>query len=342
MSGLPIGVDKNANGEEALPASARADWSDLRVFLHVAESGSISAAARTLQMSQPTVSQRLRDLELRLNTQLVARGPQGVVLTEAGAKIRDQVAVMQRSAAAIDRLLRELDDRTEGRVKLTAPDGIGSFWIAPRIPALQRAHPGLTLSLDGGFWPDSPLRDDVDISIQYDARNFGEHVVEPLATVHYAPFAAQSYIDLYGAPKTQAELATHRTVHHAAVQLQKDTWDPKAEAARTLSSYNVETNCSATLVMSVLAGAGIAYLPTCAAAFIQGIVMLGEAPAASPKLYLVYDPAIARVARAERVLSWLKSIFACQANPWFGEVFVHPREFALHPGAGALSYAPPD
>lgn len=341
MSGLPIGADKYSDGEN-LPASARADWSDLRVFLHVAESGSISAAARTLQLSQPTVSQRLRDLELRLNTQLFARGPQGVVLTEAGVKIREHAAAMQRSASTIDRLLREFDARAEGRVKIAAPDGIGSFWIAPRAPALQRVNPGLTLSLDGGFWPENPVRDDVDVSIQYDARKFGEHVVEPLATIHYAPFAAQSYLDLYGEPASQAELASHRTVHHSAVQLQRETWDPKAEAVRTLSAHNIETNCSATLVMSVLAGAGIAFLPTCAAAFIPNIVMLGDAPAASPKLYLVYDPALARVARVAKVLDWLKDMFSPTSNPWFGETFIHPRDFAMHPGAGALGYQAPD
>lgn len=337
-----MGVDKNFEGGALVPASARVDWADLRLFLHVAEGGSISAAAKTLQISQPTVSQRLRDLELRLNTQLVARGPNGVVLTEAGQRIKEHVTAMQRSAAAIDRLMREFDDRPEGRVRIAAPDGIGSFWISPRIPALQRANPGLTLSIDGGLWPDNPVRDDIDISLQYDARKFGDHVVEPIATIHYAPFAAESYLKLYGAPKSQAELATHRTVHHSAVRLQKETWDPRAEAVRTLSSYNVETNCSATVVMSVLAGAGIAFLPTCAASFIPNIVMLGEEPAASPKLYLVYDPAVARVARARSVLDWLKDAFAPADNPWFAETFIHPREFAMRPGVGRLSYEAPD
>lgn len=337
-----MGADKNTDSAVSLPASARADWADLRVFLHVAETGSISAAARSLQLSQPTVSQRLRDLELKLNTQLVARGPQGVVLTEAGVRIRDHVAVMQRSASAIDRLLREFDEKPEGRVKIAVPDGIGSFWIAPRIPALQRVHPGVTLSIDGGFWSGSTLRDEIDISIQYDTRGFGEQVVEPLATVHYAPFAAASYLKLYGVPKSQAELATHRTVHHSAVQLQKETWDPKAEAVRTLSAYNVETNCSATLLMSVMAGAGIAFLPTCAASFIPNLVMLSEAPAASPKLYLVYDAAVARTTRAKSVLTWLQDIFAPASNPWFADEFVHPREFSMHSGAGTMTFEPPE
>ena len=118
-----MGVVKKSDGGALLPASARADWADLRLFLHVAESGSISAAAKSLQMSQPTVSQRLSDLEFRLNTQLVVRGPSGIVLTETGQRIKEHVAVMQRSASAIDRLMREFDDKPEGRVKIAAPDG---------------------------------------------------------------------------------------------------------------------------------------------------------------------------------------------------------------------------
>jgi DNA-binding transcriptional LysR family regulator len=308
----------------------------------VAESGSISAAAKSLQLAQPTVSQRLRDLEVRLNTQLVARGPQGIVLTEAGELLRGQVETMQRCAANIDRLFREFDDKPEGRVRIAAPDGIGSFWIAPRLPAFQRINPGITVSLDGGFWPDTPLRNDVDISVQYDARKFGEHIVEPLGTVHYAPFASEGYLRLYGSPKSGPEMAMHRTVHHAAVQLQKDTWDPKAEAVRTLSAYNIETNCSAALVMSVLAGAGIAFMPTCAAAFIPSLTMIGEAPAASPMIYLVYDPKIARVERARKLIEWLKEVFDPRTNPWFRSDFVHPREFAMRGAIGRLDFTPPE
>lgn len=333
--------DKKLDNDIARAASERADWSDLRIFLHVAETGSINAAAKALRMSQPTVSQRLRDLEIRLKTQLLVRSPQGVELTEAGARIRDHVASMQRSASAIDRLLREFDERPEGRVKVTAPDGIGAFWIAPRIPAFLAANPTVTLSLDGGLWPDNPVIEDIDISIQYDAKNFGDHVVEPLATIHYAPFASKSYLQTYGAPKSQSELVSHRTIHHSAVQLQRETWDPKAEAVRTLSAYNVETNCSATLVMSVLAGAGIAFMPICAAAFIPGIVMLGEEASASPRLYLVYDPAVARVKRARAVLDWLKRAFDPISHPWFAEDFIHPRDFAMCRGEGRLDYEAP-
>lgn len=337
-----MGAGGNSDDGPVVPASSRVDWSDLRVFLHVAEQGSISAASRTLGTTQPTVSQRIRELESRLNTQLFVRSSQGVALTEAGAKLKDHAVSMQRSADAIDRVVRETDAKLEGRVRLETPDGIGAFWIAPRLAGFQRINPNITLSVDGGFWRDFPVRDEVDISIQYDERKFGEHTVEPLCTIHFAPFATRRYLDMYGTPKSHQELLAHRTVQLSSQQIQRDTWDRKAEAARTLSAYNIETNCSAFLIMSVLSDAGIAFMPTCGAAFIPNLVMLGESPVSSPTLYMVYDPAMARVARARKVMDWLKGeVFNPDANPWFRESFVHPRHFDPTARLGSLVFEPP-
>src|SRR5262249_25688966 len=149
------------------------------------------------------------------------------------------------AAALIDNDLREADDALKGRVKVAAPDGILSFWIAPQIAAFQRIYPGIKLSLDAGLWPGNPLISELDISIQYEPPSGSDRVVEPLATVHYAPIATRRYLEIYGEPKTHAEMAAHRWVHHAALQQQRETWDKRAEAARTLSAYNIETNSSA-------------------------------------------------------------------------------------------------
>jgi DNA-binding transcriptional LysR family regulator len=277
-----------------------------------------------------------------LNAQLFVRGPQGVTLTEAGLKLRDYAVSMQRSADSIDRMVRESDAKPEGRVRLETPDGIGAFWIAPRLAAFQRINPHITLSIDGGFWKDYPVRDEVDITIQYDERKFGEHTVEPLCTIHFAPFATRRYLEMYGAPKTHQEMLSHRTVQLSSQQIQRETWDRKAEAVRTLSAYNIETNCSAFLIMSVLSDAGIAFMPTCAAAFIPNLVMLGDAPVSSPTLYMVYDPATARVARAKKIMTWLKDeVFDPRSNPWFREEFVHPNYFELNEALGSLEFCAP-
>jgi DNA-binding transcriptional LysR family regulator len=137
-------------------------------------------------------------------------------------------------------------------------------------------------------------------------------------------------------------MLTHRTVQLSSQQIQRDTWDRKAEAVRTLSAYNIETNCSAFLIMSVLSDAGIAFMPTCAAAFIPNMVMLGEGPVSSPTLYMVYDSATARVARAKKVMTWLKDdVFDARTNPWFRDEFVHPRYFEPNEELGSLEFRAP-
>lgn len=335
-----MGVDKKSDGR-SLAASSRFDWSDVRVFLEVAEQRSLSAAAKSLQMAQPTVSQRIGELELRLNTKLFTRSAAGVALTEAGERLRKSALPMKRAASTIDKALREFDDRPAGRVRIAAPDGILSYWLAPRLPEFQRVNPEITISADAGLWPNRPVRAELDVSLQYDPPNFAEHVVEPLATVHYMPFASQRYVDRYGKPHTLAEFATHRTIHHAAVQEQKETWDPKAEAARTLSDYSIETNSSAVVAMSILAGSGVAFMPTFVAAYFDGLVPLTEEPAASPVLYLVYDPRLSEVSRAALVIAWIKRLFDPLTHPYFATDFVHPRDFHFGGDAGCLKFDPP-
>lgn len=308
-------------------ASERFEWSDLRVFLHVAEAQSLTAAAKTLGLSQPTVTQRVQTLEDRLQARLFVRSAQGVALTDAGKQILDQARTMERAARDVDRVVRERDSLLEGRVKVAAPEGIAGFWMAPRLPEFFRLNPEIALSIDAGFWPDDPVRSELDVSLQYEGTQQGEFVVQPVATLHYAPFATRRYLELYGRPKTLTELLSHRVIAHSAVRFQEETWDPRMAAVRTLAEGATDTNCSATVIMAVQSGAAIGQLPTCAVSFMPDLVMLSEIPIASPKLLLVYRVDVGRIARVQRVIEWIKAIFDPTENPWFRPDFVHPREF---------------
>src|SRR5580704_13878870 len=104
----------------------RLDWNDVRIFLAVAESGSLNAAARSLGMTQPTISRRMDDLEYRLGARLISRSPRGVVLTDAGASVRNLASSMARFGGAIMREVAGRDRADAGRVRISAPDGLGS------------------------------------------------------------------------------------------------------------------------------------------------------------------------------------------------------------------------
>ncbi|MES1200115.1 MAG: LysR family transcriptional regulator [Pseudomonadota bacterium] len=305
----------------------RVDWADLRVFLAVAETKSFSAAAKLLGLTQPTVSRRLDDLEQRLNAQLVLRGLSGVSLTEAGEAIRDHVVTMERSAQAIERLALNRDKRDEGRVRLAAPDGLAGFWIAPRIAEFQRENPKIAISLDAGLWPNDPLREEIDLALQFEEEKRLDSVVQRLATYHYALFASSDYLGTYGKPRTLAEVADHRVILHSAQTRQPQSWHPKADALRALSGAQVETNSSAAVIFATRAGAGISLLPTVALTFAPELVMIGEEPLARLTLWLVHHVDAGKVERVRRVMDWLKRAFDNRTNPWFREEYVSPRQF---------------
>ncbi len=159
---------------------------------------------------------------------------------------------------------------------------MAGFVIAPALPDFLRANPKITISLDCGFWPDSPLSSEVDIALQFDPVSNPDVQATPVATFHYGLYAARSYIDLYGAPTTPAQCADHRYVHHPAQKRQKDKWGPKTEAFQMLANVSFESNSSAATLMAIKNGAGIGALPTAIHAVDPDLVMLDLPPSPRP------------------------------------------------------------
>src|SRR5438477_82564 len=99
----------------------RADWSDLRVFFVVAETGGINAAARSLHLNASTVTRAVEELERQLNVTLFQRTPRGMVLTPDGEAAFQRVRSMERLAGELELEVGDGEARPEGRVRLAAP-----------------------------------------------------------------------------------------------------------------------------------------------------------------------------------------------------------------------------
>jgi len=319
-------TDSKKTNNEPPPVSAL-EWSDLRVFLFACETGSISAAAKALGLSQPTASQKIRGLEATVGAQLLIRRANGIALTEAGRRVCDAARAMHREARAIEHVART-PDREAGRVRLAAPDAMATFWLAPRFEAFRRVHPNIVLTVDAGLWPGDPLLDDVELSLQFDepGREAG-HVVHHLCTVHYGVFASEDYIARHGAPQTFEEMSMHAQVRHVAARRQPETWADGISKLRSRDAPALETNSSGAAALAVRAGVGLGLLPTWLQTLAPDVVMLGD-PAASLKFWLTYHRELDDVPRAARVIAWLKEIYDPDAYPWFSHTFVHPRDFA--------------
>ncbi|WP_374570001.1 LysR family transcriptional regulator [Phenylobacterium sp.] len=310
-------------------ARRRADWSHLRVFFAVAETGGFNAAARELRLNPSTVTRTIDELERQLNVSLFIRGPRGVTLTQSGVTAYQRVRTMQQTAEALELEVSNAESLPEGRVKLAAPDGLAGFFISPHMPAFLRANPGIDLVVDCGLWPDRPLEGEADLTLTFSEPAYADAVGITIAHVHYALFASREYLDLYGAPSDGVEVLSHPYVHHVAQTHQKEIWGEKAIAFQTLTKKRIETNSSAVVVQAVKNGVGIGALPTAIMAVEPSLVMLDVNPLPAAKLWLVHHRDVGQSARIRAVVDWLKSIFDPERAPWYRREFVHPRDFPL-------------
>ena len=116
-------------------------WDDVRFFLAVARTGSLSAAARTLRVGHVTVGRRIALLEKRLGVTLLSRTPDGFSTTPAGQAILRQCAAMESAALDLDRIAAGRDSLVSGTVRLTTTEALAHQLVVPQSTRCGRHIP---------------------------------------------------------------------------------------------------------------------------------------------------------------------------------------------------------
>ncbi len=117
-------------------------------FIRVIENGSISSAARSLNLSQPAVSQHLNNLENELQVKLLSRTTRSIVLTEAGEIYYTQVNKILENLQEADRSVLTIDQQMTGTLRIGAPTGFATIVLAQFFIDFKKRYPNLTLDLD--------------------------------------------------------------------------------------------------------------------------------------------------------------------------------------------------
>ncbi len=122
-------------------------WDDLRLFLAVAEAGSLSGGARLLRIGQPTVTRRLAALEYAMGAALFRRSVDGAALTAAGERLLEPAKKMAEWAGEVGRAAEKVDQVPAGLVRVTASPFLSFDFLAPFAGWLAQKHPGLRLEV---------------------------------------------------------------------------------------------------------------------------------------------------------------------------------------------------
>lgn len=187
-------------------------WDLLRSFLSVMREGSLSAAARALGMTQPSLGRHVRELEAALDVPLFARGPQGLVPTDAARELLPHAESMAAAAASMWRAASGAQDELRGVVRITASEVIGAEVLPAMLATFRREHPGIIFELSTTNRTENLLRRDADIAVRNTAPKQDALVARHVGRVSMGFYAHPDYLDLAGRPQRLADLTQHALI----------------------------------------------------------------------------------------------------------------------------------
>jgi DNA-binding transcriptional LysR family regulator len=309
----------------ASPASP--DWESVRTFLELVRYGSFRSAAEHLGLSPNVLRRKIDDLERTLGTILVTRHVDGIRTTAAAAEILLAAKKMEEAAFGLVRARDRALPEMSGEVRLGVTEAFGTFWLGPRLVDFQRAYPQLRVDLACAMRSADVLRLEADIAIQLERPTNPDIKIVRLGRIHSMPAAAQSYLDIYGTPKTVDDLRNHRLAVQLADQTRSQEFYSSFFPGLPLGELaKFSTNNSTALLWAIIKGAGIGWSPTYIHVMGPRMVPLDIGLVFPFDIWLTYHPDAARVPRVRRMIDWIVENFDPKVFPWFRDEFIHPRD----------------
>jgi DNA-binding transcriptional LysR family regulator len=309
------------------------DWDAARIFLEVVRSGSFRSAAERLSLSINAVRRRIDDFERQTGAKLFTRDVHGARLTEEGALM---VSSVERMEAASFELLRASDSvALSGEIRVAVTEGLGTFWLAPRIVEFQQSFPDILVDLQCAMRSADVSRHEADVAIHLSRPATLDVKLVRLGRMHMSFFASQKYLETHGAPRNLDEMRRHRLVLQVADEAAaKEAFESVFPGYAQRDLVVMKTNVSSANYWAVANGAGIGVFPTYALALGGKMIPLDVDLRWSFDIWLSYHPTSGRIPRVRQMIDWLIEAFNPAKYPWFREEFIHPRELkAVYMGA---------
>lgn len=236
------------------------DWGDVAVFLAVAETGSLSAAARVLGKSQPTVGRQIDQFSGQFSQPLFERHPKGMRLTDLGHQIKIQAEQVKQAMAQVELIRAGQDQDLSGRVRITAPVMMAHYVLPDVVTELRRRYPAIKLDIVASDAQDNLTFRQADIALRMVRPDQNDLIMAKLGTVEMGAFATRDYLDRRGIPQSPNDLFTHDLIGY-----DKSTYmlDQIARLGHAIPKdfFAIGTDDQALHREFVASGAGIGFFP---------------------------------------------------------------------------------
>lgn len=283
----------------SMAAGYEVDWNLVRTFVSVVETGSLSGAARALELAHPTVARHVQQLETQLGVALFERSSSGLALNDAGRRLADVAVRMRHEARTLESVGESVRSETTGRVRITiaelladmVPELLGPLQdlegADSRYIELIVSHERLNL-----------LEQEADVAIRHMRPEQTELVCRKLGAVPMGAWASEAYLERFGYP-TMETLSDHRFIDGLSTRgftLALERLGHKVPDSRV--SFRTDSLQSQRRAAEL--GWGLVGIPDYLAARTPGLIkVLGDAPeAVALDIWLVARPAM----RQQRLL----------------------------------------
>ena len=218
---------------------------DISLFLRVFDAGSISAAARSLDLSVAVASQRLKRLEAELGVRLFQRTTRRLHPTPEGLALAEQGRVLIDDLEALTASLREAGRGVAGTLRLTTSSTFGRLYVSPLLPEFLNRHPKLRISVDLDDQHRDLVAEGFDLSIRIGALNDSNLVARRIASNRRVLCASPDYLRRRGMPATPQELAQHECLLLMGRAGRNDVWrltGPEGETIAVQVDGRIDSN----------------------------------------------------------------------------------------------------
>lgn len=245
-------------------ANISIDLNQLRVFVAVAELGTMTKAAKALKMPISRVSRTVARLETALGTTLITRTTRNLHISEAGRRLQQATRPLMLRLAAIESEFQSSESAIAGPVRITAPEDIGGAIVAPMIAEISSLYPALQIELICSDERFDLVQAGIDLAIRIGKMQDSTLRSRRLGGISLCCVAAPRYLDRAGIPKIPSDLGQHDCIELAlGSSSPMRTW--KLSNGRQQLAVNVAprltTNHTGAAIAFLLAGRGISCIP---------------------------------------------------------------------------------
>lgn len=183
------------------------DWNQLRAFLETAETGSLSAAARKLGLTQPTLSRQVAAIEQRMGVTLFERVGKAMALTPTGLDLLEHARAMGAAAQALGVAASGRSQAVGGVVSVSASDAVASYLLPPLVRRLREQEPGISIEVIPSNAFSDLLRREADIAIRHAKPEQPELIARLIRDASACFYASEDWVRTHGHPRSADDAA---------------------------------------------------------------------------------------------------------------------------------------